>query len=238
MFDPLDSQPPARTPRILETMKKILSGLGLAVGLASGLAAQNVWSDELLESKIEGFRKSDTLSSLQTLSSLLEQQKDGFVAICNRIHGNHAEYLLRIEKLLDELSNERWEIREKAEGTLGEIGAKGKELIQLRAKEGETAEEKIRAARALAVIESSTDTKERTEKQYLRGLTMTALYMDTHPKLVKALVSALQHTDPLIVDHAARPSASTAVTRRRASSSCCCRPTAPPTATSSAPRSP
>lgn len=184
-------------------MNKFLRCLGLGCLLAP-LAAQSVWTDEHLETEMKGFKQSDTLSSLQTLSSLLKQQKSGFTAISNRIHGNHAEYLLRIEKLLDELSNERWEIRERAEDVLGEIGAKGRELILARTKAGETAEERIRASRALTVIDESPDTKEELEKKYLRGLALTALYMDGEPKLVKALVSALQHTDPLIVDHCAR----------------------------------
>jgi len=153
---------------------------------------------------MQGFKQSDTLSSLQTVASLLKQQALGFEAICNRIHGNHAEYLLRVEKLLDDLSNERWEIREKAEDALSEVGAKGRELILARSKSGKTAEERIRASRALTVIDNSPDTKQVLEKRYLRGLALTALYMKGHPKLVRALVSALQHTDPIIVDHSIR----------------------------------
>ncbi|MEE2887557.1 MAG: aryl-sulfate sulfotransferase [Planctomycetota bacterium] len=185
-------------------MKKLLLCLGLGFGLAPSLHAQVVWTDEQLEAQMQGFKQSDTLSSLQTLSTLLKQQESGFLAISNRIHGNHAEYLLRIEKLLDDLSNERWEVREKAEDTLAEIGAKGRELILARSKAGETAEERIRASRALTVIDESPDTKEELEKRYLRGLALTSLYMDTRPKLVKALGSALQHTDPLIVNQCVR----------------------------------
>lgn len=185
-------------------MKKTLQCLGLGLSLTGGLQAQPPWTEEQLETQMQGFKQSDTLSSLQTVTSLLKQQAVGFEAICNRIHGNHAEYLLRVEKLLDDLSNERWEIREKAENALGEIGAKGRELILVRSRSGETAEERIRASRALTIIDNSPDTKEVLEKRYLRGLTLTALYMKGHPKLVRALVSALQHTDPIIVDHSIR----------------------------------
>lgn len=200
----VDPQTLTIPPCILKTMKKTLQCLGLGLSLTGSLQAQTSWTEEQLETQMQGFKQSDTLSSLQTVASLLKQQAVGFEAICNRIHGNHAEYLLRVEKLLDDLSNERWEIREKAEDTLSEVGAKGRELILARSKSGETAEERIRASRALTVIDNSPDTKEVLEKRYLRGLALTALYMKGHPKLVRALVSALQHTDPIIVDHSIR----------------------------------
>ncbi|MCA8957747.1 MAG: HEAT repeat domain-containing protein, partial [Planctomycetes bacterium] len=162
------------------------------------------WGAEELDRHLKGFKDGDTLTYLQTLRTLVEKQKLAATAIYNRIHGNHAEYLLRVEKLLDELTDERWEVRERAEKDLISIGAKARLLIQQHAKSAPTIEERIRAARAVTAIDLAGDDKEKLERMYLRGLAHTALYLDGSPKLVKALASALQHTDPLVVDHCIR----------------------------------
>ena len=186
--------------------KKLSAGLAVATLLYSvpALPAQEVWTDEKLEEEMAGFKANNTLTDLRTVSLLLKKQEAAFLAICNRIHGNHAEYLLRIEKLLDELTNERWAVREKAENTLVEVGGKATDLILSRSKTGETVEERIRAARALEAIKANGTEKEDLEAQYLKGLALTALYMETNPKLTKALASALQHTDPVIVSRCIR----------------------------------
>ncbi len=187
-------------------IKILLFGLVLVTTLAAvpTLAAQEVWNDERLEAEMAPFKDNKTTDDLQTVAHLLKHQKEATHAICNRIHGNHAEYLLRIEKLLDQLTDERWANREKAEDMLVEVGGKARELIRVRSKMAETVEERIRAARALEAIKLRGTEREEIEARYIRGLSLTALYMNPSKKLTKALVSALQHTDPIIVNRCIR----------------------------------
>ena len=112
-------------------MKKNLSAipvLGVLLMLSPcPVAAQpqgEVWTDQQLEEAIKGFLTPTTRAQLEQVASLLKHEDEAFIAICNKIHGNHSEYLLRIEKLMDQLTDERWEEREKAERTLIEIGAR------------------------------------------------------------------------------------------------------------------
>ncbi len=159
-----------------------------------------VWDEEQLEKAISGFLQPQTKAQLEQLASLLKNESAAYLAICNKIHGNHSEYLLRIEKLMDQLTDERWDIREQAERTLVEIGARAKDLIIKRSKAAPTIEEQLRAKRAVVGINALGTVDEDRQIQYIRGLVMAACYMQQSDKLNKALLSSLQHTDSLIVE--------------------------------------
>ncbi len=163
-----------------------------------------VWTEEQLEKEIRGFLQPQTKAQMEQLASLLKNEPAAFLAICNKIHGNHSEYLLRIEKLMDQLSDERWEVREQAERTLVEIGARAKDLVIKRSKTAPTKEEQVRAARAVVRITERGTEEEDRQIQYIRGLVLAACYMQPRDKLNKALLSSLQHTDSLIVEGAIR----------------------------------
>ncbi len=165
---------------------------------------QDLWTEEQLEKAIRGFLRPTTRAQLEQMASLLRVEAVAWLAICNKIHGNHSEYLLRIEKLMDQLTDERWEVREEAERTLVETGARAKDLIIRRSKIAPTIEEQLRARRAVVGINTRGTEDEDRQIQYLRGLVMTAAYMKPRDKLNKALLSSLQHTDSLIVEAAIR----------------------------------
>ena len=178
----------------------LLLGLLPTPDLAAQPDTQDVWTEEQLEKAIRGFLQPDTKAHLQQVASLLKNEDVAWLAICNKIHGNHSEYLLRIEKLMDQLTDERWKAREEAERTLVEIGGRAKDLIIKRSKTAATIEEQLRARRAVVGINARGTEDEDRQIQYIRGLVMTAMYMQSRSKLNKALLSSLQHTDSLIVE--------------------------------------
>jgi len=189
--------------------KSLLVPIALISALlhTSVLVAQpdkEVWTEEQLEKAIRGFLQPQTKAQLEQLASLLKNESAAYLAICNKIHGNHSEYLLRIERLMDQLTDERWDVREQAERTLVEIGARAKDLIIKRSKTAPTIEERLRSKRAVKGINLRGTDDEDRQIQYIRGLVMTAGYMKQGDRLNKALLSSLQHTDSLVVEGAIR----------------------------------
>ena len=168
------------------------------------LTAQTPWTNEELVEHLQGFRGGETALVLHNVSALIREGKPGFSAMCDMLHGNHGAYLLRIEKLLDELDNPRFQVREQAQRDLVEEGARAMALIRELANTAATVEEKIRASEVIAEISQRGTEKEETEAKYLRGLALTALHWEREPSLTRALVSALQHTDPQLVSECIR----------------------------------
>jgi hypothetical protein len=184
-------------------LRLVPAALLVAIALPGPLQAQDL-SDEQLQDQAKGFQQESLLLRLQQVAALLAAKDQAFSALVARIHGDHREYNLKIEKLLDELSDERWTQRESAERTLVEIGGRARTLIQQRAEKFSTLEESIRCKRVLqALTEKGTEQEER-EIRLLRGLVLTALYLGPDPRLLRSLRSALGHTDAIVVDGAIR----------------------------------
>ncbi len=177
----------------------------LVVGLLAVPAQSQEWSSAELQDSIEGFLEDSLQLQLAIGGELIQNQAEAYAAICAWIHGDHRDYLLRIERLLDSLSDDRWSVREDAERTLIETGGKARALLERRAQdEARPLEERIRCQRILDRIAAIGIEKEEREIRLLRGLVNTALYMDPEPRLLRALHSALKHTDPVVVEGSTR----------------------------------
>jgi outer membrane protein assembly factor BamB len=175
----------------------------LTAALAPALSAQD-WTDEQLVAACQGFQTESLPTRLQQVGVLLGERQHAFTALVARIHGDHREYRLKVDQLLDELGDPRWQVREKAERTLIEIGSRGVVLIQQRKDNFTVLEQQIRCGRILDALVAKGDAQEKLEKNLLRGLVSTALYLDAEPRLVRALRSALGHTEATIGDAAIR----------------------------------
>jgi len=182
-----------------------LRSLALAAVFATSSLAQD-WTDEQLATACPGFQATtDALTArLVQVGKLLQAKKEAFSALVARLHGDHREYRLKIDQLLDQLSDPRWQVREAAERTLIEIGGRANAVILQRKDNYEVLEQHIRCARILEALRDKGTEAEDREINLLRGLVTTALYLDTEPRLLRALRSALGHTDSPIVDGAIR----------------------------------
>ena len=69
---------------------------------------------------------------MEQVGSLLEQQAQAFTPVVARLHGDYREYRLKIDRLLDELSDPSWRVRESAERALIEIGGRALGVIEKR----------------------------------------------------------------------------------------------------------
>jgi len=180
-----------------------LTLLAAAAFPVSGRAQR--WTVEELEARSsEGFQRPGKLARWAEIGQLLEVQDAAAPAIVESIHGNHREYLLKIEGLIDRLTDQRWLERERAERTLTEIGARARELLRNHAKTGKLLEERLRCERIVDAIDSRGTEELERRVRLLRGLVGTAQYLDERPRLARALISALGHTDPEVVALAGR----------------------------------
>ncbi len=177
-----------------------LRGLLLFAGAtASALPAQD-WTDDQLVAQAKAFDTESLPERLQQVGALLAHQGEAMNAMIARIHGDHREYLLKIDRLIGELSNPRWHVREAAERTLIEVGARADAILRQHAEKGDSLEESMRCRRILDAILAKGRTEEIRQTQILRGLVTTAFYLPSDPRMLRALRSALGHTDPTVVD--------------------------------------
>lgn len=169
-------------------------------------AANEPWNDDKLSEACRDFLSDSPRRRLELTGRLVAEQQVARAAIANRIHGDHREYQLKVDRLLRELTDPRWTVREEAERSLAEIGARAQALIAQRADEssGATLEERIRCRRILDALASRGTELEERETRLLRGLVATAAYLEGRPELVQALRSALGHTDAIVVEGALR----------------------------------
>src|SRR5437867_230127 len=115
---------------MLQNLKVVLAISALAL-LGAQLRTQD-WTDDQLVQAVPAFQEESLALRLQQVGKLLANQKSAFTAMVARIHGDHREYLLKIDRLLAELSDARWPVREEAERTLVEIGGRAQAVIQQR----------------------------------------------------------------------------------------------------------
>ena len=184
-------KPPRRTPWRRRCLPALL--------LATLLPAQD-WTDEQLLAASKGFLEESITARLHQCADLIAHKDQAFTAMCARIHGDYREYLLKIDRLLNELSDDRWSVREAAERALVEVGARARTTIEARTQKFTTLEESIRCKRILQALSDRGTEQEDRETAILRGLVMTSMYLDTDPRMLRALRSALGHTDGTVVD--------------------------------------
>ncbi|MCC6782158.1 MAG: hypothetical protein IT457_04905 [Planctomycetes bacterium] len=185
-----------------------LSHAALVLALAAAGSAQERgaqdWGVEELRSRTPGFQSESLVARLSQVGELLAAGELARGAIAAAIHGDHREYKLKVERFLDQLADERWLAREDAERTLIQVGGRALQQIEERAKSGQTYEERVRAERILLAITAAGTEEAQKELRFLRGLVVSAAYLPRYEHLERALVSALAHTDSLIVEGALR----------------------------------
>ena len=174
----------------------------LLVG-AAAVPAQD-WTGEQLAAQSEGFQTETVPATLEQIGKLLAERAHAFTAMVQRIHGDHREYQLKIDRLLDELADPNWQVRENAERTLVEIGGRAWTTIQAKKDDYQVLEQHIRCGRILDALAAKGTEAEDRERRLLRGLVRTAAYLDPDPRLLRALRSALGHTDSSIAAGAIR----------------------------------
>ena len=177
--------------------------LALLATLQLALPGQE-WTDEQLLNECEGFQSTKLVVQLEQVAKLLSAEKQCFSALTARIHGDHREYQIKVDRLLDELSNPNWRVRENAERTLIEIGDRALAIIQNRRDNYQILEQHIRCGRILDALDEKGDEQAVRERKLLNGLVRTSLYLDSDDRLLRSLRSALGHTDPGITSGAIR----------------------------------
>jgi hypothetical protein len=162
------------------------------------------WTDEQLVQACAGFQTPTLPPRLAQVGTLLAEAPRAMNALVARIHGDHREYRLKVDRLLDELGDARWQVRENAERTLIEIGNRAKDAIRQRSQDYQVLEQHIRCRRVIDALEAKGDEQEKKELALLRGLVATSLYLPADQRLSRSLRSALGHTDSSIGDGAIR----------------------------------
>jgi hypothetical protein len=175
----------------------------LVASSAAPILAQE-WSDDELVAACPGFQSDDLQPRLEQVGQLLAVRDQAFSALVARLHGDHREYRLKIDQLLGQLGDPNWQVREQAERSLVEIGGRAVASIRQCQQDYQVLEQQIRCARILEALEAKGTEQEDRERKLLRGLATTALYLDPDPRLLRALRSALGHTDSGIADSALR----------------------------------
>ncbi len=161
----------------------------------AGHAIGQEWTDEQLVAACPGFQVEEIGKRLEQIGQLLAARPACLPAMAVRIHGDHREYRLRIEGLLNDLADERWQVREAAERTLIEVGARAWTMIEQKKDAGDVLEQRIRCARVLEALVAKGDADEKRDLKLMRGLVTTALYCEPDERLLRSLRSALGHTD-------------------------------------------
>lgn len=176
----------------------------LLVLLSTATLRAQEWTDEELVAACPGFQSEDLQTQLVQVGRLVAAREQAFTALVARLHGDHREYRLKIDHLLDQLGDPNWQVREQAERTLIEIGGRARASIEQRKQDYRVLEQQIRCSRILDALEAKGHEQEDRERRLLRGLAATALYLDAEPRLLRSLRSALGHTDSGIADGALR----------------------------------
>jgi hypothetical protein len=171
--------------------------------LVTALPAQG-WTDVQLLSKSNGFQSTSLITQIEQVGNLVAAMDQSFTAITARIHGDHREYRLKVDRLLDELCDPNWRVRENAERSLVEIGGRARAVIQQHRDDYEILEQHIRCGRILDALDAKGTEQEDRERHLLQGLVRTAFYFPSDKRLLRSLRSALGHTDTSIAGGAIR----------------------------------
>ena len=181
----------------------LLRSLLLASAIATSLPSQD-WTDAQLVTNSRDFQSLSLTNQLEQVGRLLASKEQAYTAIISRIHGDHREYRLKVERLIEELTDTDWQVRENAERSLVEIGGRARSIIQKRRDEYKVLEQHIRCERILSSLDAKGTADEDRNRKLLEGLVRTSLYLDNDERLLRALRSALGHTDTSIANGAIR----------------------------------
>jgi HEAT repeat protein len=176
----------------------------LAVGAFAAFAPAQDWTEDQLVAACQGYQTETVVARLEQTGKLLADKQAAFAAIVARIHGDRREYSLKVERLLGELGDPRWQVRENAERTLIEIGSKAYTTITEKTEKFDVLEQQLRCKRILDALKAKGQEAEDRERRLMRGLITAALYLDREPRLLRALRSALGDLESPIPDGAIR----------------------------------
>lgn len=185
------------------TLQRIWRTIALGAAASAGLLAQE-WTDAQLVERSQGFQSPGLTAQIEQVGELLAQQDQAFLPVVARLHGDYREYRLKIDRLLNELCDPSWRVRENAERTLVEIGGRALGLIEKRRKDYEVLEQHIRCSRILDALAAKGTEQEDRERRLLQGLVRLAAYLKPDDRLLRSLRSALGHTDAVIAGGAIR----------------------------------
>jgi hypothetical protein len=184
-------------------LRRLLSAVCAAVTLHGAAFAQD-WTDEQLVAACGDFQQEGLAARYAQVAKLLAAGVPAQAAIAARLHGDHREYQLKIERLIANLADARWQVREDAERQLIEIGGRAWTEIQATKEASKVIDQQIRCARVLDALAAKGTESEDRERRLLRGLVTTALSLDADDRLRRALRSALGHTNSAIAAGAVR----------------------------------
>ena len=191
------------TLRIRMTPLPLLRLLPFVTVLVAALPGQD-WSDDQLVNESKGFQSLSLATQIEQVGSLVAAKAQAFSAIVARIHGDHREYRLKVDRLLEELCDPNWRVRENAERSLVEIGGRARVVIQQRRDDYQVLEQHIRCGRILEALDAKGTEQEDRERLLLQGLVRTSLHLPSDDRLLRSLRSALGHTDTSIAGGAIR----------------------------------
>lgn len=172
--------------------------------VALAVAPAQDWTDAQLVEACRGFQSMSLTARMEQVGKLVAAQEQAYAAIVARVHGDHREYRIKIDRLLSELCDPNWQVRENAERTLIEIGGRAMPVIQQKRDDYEILEQHIRCSRIIDALTAKGTEEEERERNLLQGLVRTSLYLEPRPTLLRALRSALGHTDASIAGGAIR----------------------------------
>lgn len=184
-------------------LRRLLSAVCATVAMHGAALAQD-WTDEQLVAACGDFQQESLAARYATVAKLLAAGAPARAAIAARLHGDHREYQLKIERLLANLADARWQVREDAERQLVEIGGRAWTEIQATKEGSKVLDQQIRCARVLDALAAKGTESEDRERRLLRGLVTTALGLESDDRLRRALRSALGHTNAAIAAGAVR----------------------------------
>ena len=154
--------------------------------LVAALPGQD-WSDDQLVNESKGFQSLSLATQIEQVGSLVAAKAQAFSAIVARIHGDHREYRLKVDRLLEELCDPNWRVRENAERSLVEIGGRARVVIQQRRDDYQVLEQHIRCGRILEALDAKGTEQEDRERLLLQGLVRTSLHLQGDERLLRSL---------------------------------------------------
>ena len=150
-------------------LRRLPSLLCAAVALLAAAPAQD-WTDDQLVAACADFQQEGLAPRYAQIAALLAAQPQAAAAIAARLHGDHREYQLKVDRLLGALADARWQAREDAERQLIEIGSRAWAEIQATKERSKVIDQQIRCARILDALAAKGTESEDRERRLLRGL--------------------------------------------------------------------
>lgn len=140
-----------------------------------------------------GLASPDPIAVEAARAQLIVEREEHRSAVVAALGVDHLRSRLRVEELLDQLSDPRWTMRERAESELIALGGEGLEAIRERARLGTTLEERLRAGRVLTALETTGARGGERKVRILAALAESARDFEPGEDLRAALSASIRH---------------------------------------------